>query len=108
MGFLAATLKPIYEELNKDKKKFEVIIIHGDNSEAQHMRSFPDDAPWVALPFESTKNAELSKKYSEGYVPCLYVLNFEGKKVVTGKEARVDLGSGAQACFEKWLSAVEE
>lgn len=73
----------------------------------QHRRSFPDNAPWVALPFESEKNNELSTKYSEGYVPMLFVLNFEGKKVVNGRDCRGDLSSGAEACFEKWRAAVD-
>merc|ERR1711988_1220256 len=95
------------EELNKDKKRLEVIIVHGDNSEQQHKRSFPEDAPWVALPFESKKNGELSRTFSEGYVPCLYVLSFEGKKVVDGRQARGDLSKGAEAVFATWLAAVE-
>lgn len=104
---MAAQLKPIYEELNKEKKQLEVIIVHGDSAESQHKRSFPEDAPWVALPFESPKNGELDSKFNEGYVPCLYVLDFEGNRVQTGRETRGDLGKGAQACFDKWLAAVE-
>jgi len=101
-------LKPIHEELNKETKRFEIVIVHGDSSEDQHKRSFPADAPWVALPYESKKNDELSDKYDEGYVPCFYIVNFEGKKVVNGDEARGDLRKGAEACFTKWLAAVEE
>lgn len=93
--------------MNSDGKKLEVIIVHGDSSEAQHKRSFPENAPWVALPFDSTKNAELSEKHSEGYVPCLYVLDFEGNKVVRGDETRRHLSEGAEACFNKWSKAVE-
>lgn len=81
--------------------------MHGDNSEQAHRRSFPETAPWVAFPFESAKNAEFQKKFNEGYVPCLYVLNFEGNRVVNGSETGADLSKGAQACFDKWLAAVE-
>lgn len=81
--------------------------MHGDNSESAHKKSFPEDAPWVALPFESQKNNELQRKFSEGYVPCFYIVNFSGTKVVTGREARGDLKDGAEACFSKWLQAVE-
>lgn len=102
---MAAQLKPIYEEINKDKKKLEVIVLHGDRSETAFQKSFPEDVPWVALPFESTKNAEISSKYSEGYVPQLYVLNFEGTKVMDGNETRKALDSGAAACFDQWNDA---
>lgn len=84
-----------------------MIVVHGDNSESQHKRTFPDDAPWVALPFESPQNSELSKRFSEGYVPCLYVVNWKGEKVRTGRETRSDLGQGAQHCWKTWSEAVE-
>jgi hypothetical protein len=83
-------------------------VVHGDSSETQHRKSFPADAPWVALPYGSSKNSVLDSKFNEGYVPCLYVLNFEGKKVVTGRDTRADLSKGAAACYQKWLQAVQE
>jgi len=84
-----------------------VIIIHDDGSETAHKKSFPADAPWVALPFESKKNQEIARKYSEGYVPCFFIVDFEGAKVVNGTETVEDLSSGAEACFTKWLAAID-
>lgn len=93
--------------MNADAKKFEIIVIHGDNSESQHKQSFPEDAPWIALPFDAKKNKELYKTCSEGFVPCFQIYNFEGKRVLGGRQARPMLRSieDPNELLQKWIEA---
>lgn len=94
--------------MNADGKKFEIIVVHGDNSESQHRKSYPDDAPWLALPFDSKKNEELNRGNEEGYVPCFQIWGFHGKRVVDGRKSRADLGMEPKALLEKWIAAKDD
>ena len=70
------------------KKNLEIVFISSDRDEAS-FNEYHSIMPWLALPYgERALKDELSRKFQVNGIPCLVVLDGEGKLVtVQGRDA---------------------
>lgn len=88
--------------MNADDKQFEVVLCSLDGDADAFAASFPEDAPWLAIPYESHFRTAVNEKFSPPGVPTLTIVNNAG--VVIELEGDACISEGKEV-FEKWASA---
>ncbi|HTL56603.1 MAG TPA: thioredoxin-like domain-containing protein [Candidatus Limnocylindrales bacterium] len=81
------TLVQAYNQQPKDRKRFEVLLISRDKT-ADGMLKFmkTEKMSWPALAFEKVESAQDLNKYYSGHgIPCLSVINPNGKLLLQSK-----------------------
>ena len=82
-------LKTIYEEINKDGLKFEVIFCSQDGDEKAFQRNFAD-MPWAAVNYAlDQRRSTLQQKFGIMAIPTLIILDKEGR--IISYDGRQDL-----------------
>ncbi len=94
-------LSDFYQTVNAVDRRFEVIFVSLDNSEAE-FNSYRAKMPWPAIPFHDSRIELLTTKHSIDTIPQLVVLRADGTVLVEEAKNEVKLkGSGA---FDEWLA----
>lgn len=86
--------------MNAESKRFEVVFASCDRTEGEFKRMFPDDCPWLAIPFGASECRAVGNAYGNGYIPCLTIVTGSGKIIEKG--ARPKDGD-----LEKWERMVD-
>lgn len=89
--------------VNTSGKRFEVVVCSMDSDEASFRGSFPSDAPWLAIPWNSPERTNVQKKFKPPGVPTLTILKLSGD--IIALEGDAEIGGGAPT-FEKWMASV--
>lgn len=85
-----------YNEVNKNEKKLEIILVSGDNDE-EEFEKYYGKMPWLAVEFDDVLD-EVMEKYPSGSIPKLTILNKDGTvKIEDAKEDVEDKGIDALA-----------
>jgi len=93
------TLKGFIEKVNKEGKRFEVVVC----SLSKDKESYDKDvqlSPWYCFPFGSDKVKELQKKYEFPSAPTLTIIQADGRCICEEGDALVQHGEKA---LKKWL-----
>jgi len=86
-------LSGIYQELQKEKKPFEIVFISSDKEEKSFKEYFAS-MPWKALPFGSELANSLAQSFQIKGIPSLILLDPEGNTLSTqGRELIQRLGA---------------
>lgn len=85
------TLTPMIADMYRNSfkaKGMEIIYVSRDRNEEQ-FKSYYDEQPWVAIPYEEQDKIDaLSKKYKVKSIPTLVILDSDGKLITKeGREA---------------------
>mmetsp|Transcript_46585 Transcript_46585/g.72912 ORF Transcript_46585/g.72912 Transcript_46585/m.72912 type:complete len:160 (-) Transcript_46585:2009-2488(-) len=109
-------LKDFYEEVNEEKKRFEVVFVSSDEDDAarqEYMKAM--HGSWLCIPFDSPMRNELKRKYGccagkeqqavgvaerRSGIPGLIVVRPDGSELVFEGVAQAENGPVA---FEKWM-----
>jgi len=79
-------LSGIYQELQREKKPFEIVFVSSDRDEKSFKEYF-GSMPWKAIPFGSELKNALGQKYGISGIPALVLLDPEGNTITTqGRE----------------------
>jgi len=93
-------LVKFHEDLKKDNKNFEVVLVTSDQTETKMYEYMEhDQMKWFAIPFGSPEIALLKQKYNIRGIPSLIIINAEGKTITDNGRADVQQGT---ECFKKW------
>lgn len=90
-----------YNELKKDGKAFEIVLVSHDQSEKKmfsYMREY--EMPWSAVRFDDKARKALQAKYKIKGIPSLVILDETGK-TLSENGYRMIATSGA-AAFDQW------
>jgi thiol-disulfide isomerase/thioredoxin len=90
-----------HEQLRKEGKPFEVVLVGHDRSEADmkaYMKSH--DMPWLAIPFGDKPAEALKKKFGISGIPALVIVDAEGKTL--SANARGDVARSGARAFDAW------
>lgn len=88
-------LAKLYQEWNSTEKKIEIIFVSSDRDEKSWKEYFAL-MPWLAVPFGSTKIADLKKSCGVKYIPMLCVIGKDGKVLLEdGRGTIEDEGENA-------------
>jgi len=79
-GFTPALVKT-YETIVKDGKNFEIIFCSGDHDE-NSFKEYLNEMPWKALPFQDSREKDLSALFEVSGIPHLVIID-ENDKVIT-------------------------
>mmetsp|Transcript_29476 Transcript_29476/g.47414 ORF Transcript_29476/g.47414 Transcript_29476/m.47414 type:complete len:95 (+) Transcript_29476:236-520(+) len=88
-----------------DEKKFEIVVCSRDRSEEAFQASFPSDAPWLAIPFDSPERDATFGTYKVPGIPSLTIVDADGG--VIALEGDNEIGKGMDA-FDGWKAAAEK
>jgi len=79
-------LSGIYQQLQKEKKAFEIVFVSSDKDEKSFKEYFAS-MPWKALPFNSERKGTLGQSYGVQGIPTLVLLDPDGKTITAnGRE----------------------
>jgi len=80
-------LAGIYQQLQKEKKAFEIVFVSSDKDEKSFKEYFAS-MPWKAIPFEDNeRKGGLGQSYGVKGIPALILLDPEGNTITTdGRE----------------------
>ena len=96
-------LAEAYNKINTPKKRFEVVFVTSDKSEAEWKAYFAT-MPWIAIPFGDARIPELKTKYNVKVIPTLVILSPTGKEI--SLNAYDDVASKGSSAFDDWLKAL--
>jgi len=86
-------LAGIYQQLQKEKKAFEIVFVSSDKDEKSFQEYF-NSMPWKALPFADEHKNSLAQSYGVKGIPALILLDPEGNTITTdGRELISRLGA---------------
>lgn len=89
----------LYNEVNKDQKVLEIILVTGDNDEDE-FEQYYSEMPWASLPFDDILD-DVTEKFPCSSLPCLKVID-----VATGTvkvdNAKDDVIARGAACVNDW------
>merc|ERR1719422_1411471 len=98
-------LKHFYNNINKDGKVFEVVVVSLDKKNEDYLLSFPEKSQWYALPFGS----ELIKKLDIRFEPpggfALTVVQPDGEVIRLEGDSDILRDKSGKRTFHKWQSA---
>jgi nucleoredoxin len=92
-------LKEVYERINEDDKRLEIIFCSYDGNEAAFDRNYLE-MPWLALSYSDTRNKLYKQQFGVTGIPTLVVLNKSGEVVTY--DGRSDVQSMREDCIEEW------
>lgn len=92
-------LAKLYEEVNKDSKILEIILVSGDNDE-DDFEEYYGSMPWLSLPFDDILD-DVTEKMPVTSLPCLKIIDPQtcSVKVENSKDDVVNKGV---SCIEDW------
>ena len=93
-------LLKFYKEVNKDEKKFEVVLVSCD-LDLQEFEIHFKQHPWLSLPFDQKLCSEIAERYDVSQVPTLVILRRNGKMLK--KEGRYDVRFKPEDCLDSWI-----
>ena len=94
------TLKQIYEEINKDGVRFEVVFCSSDGDDKAFKRNFAE-MPWAAVDYaDEVRKATLSQKFGIMAVPTLIILDKDAH--IISYDGRQDLQQHQAGVLEAW------
>lgn len=95
-------LIPFYEDINKSEKKFEIVLIRGDNEE-NAFNDYFGKMPWKTLPFNATGPIGKAKtKFSVRGIPKMVILDDNGKVISENAVGEIMYSKDNKALIEKW------
>ena len=74
-------LVDLYEEMNEDKKEFEVVFMSGDKQE-DVFKSYYAEMPWLAIPFKDRRMKQVVRRFGIKGLPRLIVLDAKTHEVL--------------------------
>lgn len=90
-----------YRQLQSAGKPFEVVLVSLDKSAADMQAYMTSHAmPWLAMPFDPERSAELVTAYGAHGIPKLVVLGAKGQTLST--EARGEITQHGAQAFDRW------
>jgi nucleoredoxin len=95
-------LVDLYNEFNESEKQFEVVFLSGDKTQ-QEFDMYYGTMPWVALPRQDKRLADIAKKYSVRGVPRLVFVKPDGTLVHDNAVKKVT--DEGPAAIEEFLSS---
>ncbi len=95
-------LLEIYNEANIGEKVFEIIHISFDKTEESFKKSM--NKPWLYLPYNDAKKAELIERFEITSIPMFLVLNSNG--AVLTDTGRKEISEEGIKVIDKWLKNV--
>lgn len=88
--------------MNKNGKKFEIVLVRSDQDEAKFNEYF-GKMPWRALPFNATTEINEAKmKFSVRGIPFMAVLNGNGDVVSKNAVAEIMYCKDNEALIKKY------
>jgi len=75
-------LAGIYQQLQREKKAFEIVFVSSDKDEKSFQEYF-NSMPWKAIPFEDERRGTLGQTYGVKGIPALILLDPEGNTITT-------------------------
>ena len=97
-------LKEVYERVNEDDKRFEIVFWSYDGNEAAFDRNY-SEMPWLALPYTDTRNKVFKQQFGVTGIPTLIVLNKSGEVVTY--DGRSDVAYFKDDWVEEWKRIVK-
>lgn len=92
---------------NKNKDKFEVVLIGNDRTEKDHLAYLKDEKmQWYTVEFNGKASEALSKKYEVRGIPTLVILDQKGN-IIT-KNGRGDVTENPDGAIKKWEDAIKK
>lgn len=86
-------LVSFYNEQAGKKKQFEVILVSRDNSEDEMEEYIKTESmPWPAIAYRSLERMKEIQKYSTNGIPCLVLVDREGKVLSHSYEGQTYVG----------------
>ncbi|PAA47589.1 hypothetical protein BOX15_Mlig014545g2 [Macrostomum lignano] len=90
-----------YEEAKASHPNLECVFVSCDRDEASMLSYFNEShGDYYVLPFNSEERTGLAKQYQVSGIPCLIVVDEEGK--VLKPNAREDVQKGNFAAINQW------
>jgi nucleoredoxin len=89
-------LVEFYNANHQEDAKFDVVFVSSDNSEAD-MKTYMTDAgmPWPAISYDKISKADAVRKLSGRGIPCLVVVDLNGKVIKDSYENGQYIGPSA-------------
>lgn len=75
-------LVDLYETLNEDGKKFEVVFFSGDKQE-ESFKSYYAEMPWPAIPHKDPRMKKIAKHFNVRGLPKLIVFDPKTHRVLS-------------------------
>ena len=97
------TLVDLYNTLNSESKKFEVIFVSLDKNEASY-KEYAEKMPWLRAHFDNTRIQDLIERFEVRGIPTLVLFNAD-KKLITVKGVEAVRADPKGAQFP-WLSGI--
>jgi len=86
-------LVSFYNEQAGKKKQFEIILVSSDNSEDEMEEYIKTESmPWPAIAYRSLERMKEIQKYSGNGIPCLVLVDREGKVLSHSYEGQTYVG----------------
>ena len=97
-------LVDLYETMNDEGKKFEVVFFSGDKKE-EVFESYYAEMPWLALPFKDPRMKKVVKHFKIRGLPRLIVIDAKTLRVLNNDACDKVTAEGPVA-IEQWLNEV--
>jgi nucleoredoxin len=81
-------LAAFYNAVNKDKKRFEVVFVSGDEDE-EHYKEYYKTMPWLTVAFTDPEKDSLNEKYDVEGIPCLVLVDANGNCIKKAASADI-------------------
>lgn len=88
-------LSKVYEDVTAAGKNFEIVFVSSDREQGSFAEYF-GSMPWTALPYVNrSAKADLSKAFSVSGIPCLVLIDENGR-VITKKGVQAVMTGGKE------------
>ncbi len=96
----------LVEFRNKNKDKFEVVLVGSDETEKDHLAYLKDEKmQWYTVNFDGKAGPALKKKYGIKGIPTLIILDQKGNTITA--EGRADVTGDPNNAIKKWEEAAK-
>ncbi len=95
-------LAELYNEVNKDGKKIEIVFVSCDGSKGEYDQYFAT-MPWLAVAQGDARVNAMATKFSVSGIPRLVIVKKDG--TVIENDARGKVQSEGPAAVESWINA---
>ena len=99
-SFTPILAQGFYEEINKDRKRIEIIFVTADKSDKE-FKDYYSSMPWLAIPHGDARIKSLFEKLQVNGIPTLVILDKDGN--IKSQDARSEVLASGAAAYEKWL-----
>jgi len=98
-------LKKVYDKVTSEGKQFEVIYASSDRTEDSYTQ-YQQDMPWLALPYNDSRVAQLTRSFDVDGIPTLILL--DENDVILNKQGRRAVSHDPTAQNYPWPTAAAE